>query len=402
MKRILIFSLAYLPYVGGAEMALREIAERIDRRDIEFHLVTLRFDSAWPKEERMGNMIVHRIGIGRKNARIGATFSPAFYISKIFFIPLAAGAGIRLHKDLRFDAAWAMMAYMMFPIVIMRLCGVRLPYAVTLQEGDTFERTFGRARLRPVMPLLDYGFRRAAVLQAISRFLGTWARRRGFEGPLEIIPNGVDGARFSKDVSLEQKEALRQRYGLSDRDTVLCSVSRLVRKNGIDLAIRALPDLPPALKLLIIGDGPERAALEVLAQELGVRDRVVFAGHVDHAHLPEHLHAADIFIRPSRSEGQGIAFIEAMAAGLPVIAPPVGGITDFLFGASRDPGREATGYIIDPESPPSISAAVREIMDDPLRAHQIAIHAQRTALRDYEWDAIAAAMRSRVFARILP
>ena len=401
MRKILTFSLAYLPYIGGAEIAIKEITDRLDPAEFEFHVVTLRFDSSWPKKEKIGNVVIHRIGAGKKNASVGTTFTPLFYVSKIFFIPLAALKGRELHKTETFDAVWAMMAYMVFPIVIMRFFGIRLPYVLTLQEGDTFERQFGRARLLLFMPLLDWGFRQANVVQAISHFLGEWARRRGFEGSLEIVPNGVDGKKFSAEISPDEKAALRRKYGFAASDKILLTISRLVPKNGVDLVIRALSNLPQSVKLLIVGDGPDRKDLQLLAQELGVADRVVFTGHIDNAELPRYLHTSDIFIRASRSEGQGIAFIEAMAAGIPVVAPQVGGISDFLFDAERNPEHEPTGFAIDPESPSSVVEVVQRLINDPLRASQVAHKAQQMVLKEYDWDKIAEEMRDRVFMQIL-
>src|SRR5262249_35696004 len=135
MKKILIFSLAYYPHVGGAEIAIKEIADRIS--DIEFDLITQRFDAKDAATEKVGNVLVHRVGQGRG------------YFSKILFIPRAAAHAIRLHQEKNFDACWAMMSYMLLPIVLMRNRGVRLPYALTLQEGDTYQHMFGRIRILP-------------------------------------------------------------------------------------------------------------------------------------------------------------------------------------------------------------------------------------------------------------
>ncbi len=78
-------------------------------------------------------------------------------------------------------------------------------------------------------------------------------------------------------------------------------------------------------------------------------------GQAGYAQLPDALAACDIFIRPSRSEGMGNSFIEAMAAGLPVIATQVGGLSDFIYDAKRNPGKEATAWAVDPDSPEQIA-----------------------------------------------
>lgn len=376
MKRVLIVSLAYYPHVGGAEVAIKEITARLN--DIEFEMVTLRFGRD-PKEERIGNVLVHRVGFG------------SAYLSKILFAPLAALAARRLHKRKAFDGAWAMMSYMTLPLAFLRVLGVRVPYVLTLQEGDTEAHMFGRLRILPFLPLISAGFRRARVVQAISTYLGTWARKRGFSGPLEIIPNGVDIQNFSRP----------EGYQISFKDPpTLITSSRLVHKNGVDTIIRALALMPQA-RFVVCGTGGEEPALKALAKELGVEGRIHWLGHVDHADLPRHLHRADIFVRPSRSEGMGNSFVEAFAAGLPVIATQEGGIADLLFDARRNPDKPATGWAVDKNNPAQIAEAVGEIVANPERARGVVENARRLAFSKYDWDLITKDMRDRVFAKVL-
>lgn len=376
MKRVLIFSLAYYPRVGGAEVAIKEITDRID--DIEFEMITLRFGHD-PKDERIGNMRVHRVGFGPT------------YISKVFFIPLAALAARRIHRQRAFDAAWAMMSYMVLPIVLLRVSGVAFPYVLTLQEGDTFRHTFLRLHILPFRLLLARGIRRATVVQTISTYLAGWAEKLGYQGRIEVIPNGVDVQKFSRPEGAQ--------VTLKNPPTLITS-SRLVHKNGIDTVIRALP-LMPQVRFVVCGTGKEKHALQALARELGVNDRVEWLGHVDHADLPRHLHNADIFVRPSRSEGMGNSFVEAMAAGVPVIATQEGGIADFLFDAKRNPNKPTTGWAVDKDSPVQLAEAVGDIVSNPGQARVVVENARRMAHTTYDWDLIARDMRTKVFSKVV-
>ncbi len=182
--------------------------------------------------------------------------------------------------------------------------------------------------------------------------------------------------------------------------TVLITTSRLVHKNAVDDIIRALALLPGA-KLQILGVGQEEQNLKALAQELGVASRVEFVGFVPYAKIPAYLHAADVFIRPSRSEGFGNSFIEAMAAGVPVVATQEGGIADFLFDKKRNPEKEATGWAVDADNPKQIAAAVEEIVGNKSEAAQVIEHARKMVLEKYDWDTIAKQMKERIFARVL-
>lgn len=371
IKRILIFSLAYYPHVGGAEVALKEITDRIP--DVEFHLVTLRFDLKDAREEKIGNVFVHRIGNGSS------------YFSKILFVPRAVLLARCLHRAHRFDAFWAMMSYMLFPIVLLRLGGIRVPYLLSLQEGDPWEHMFSRWFILPFRPLLHAGFKNASAVQAISTYLAQWAYRMEYQGETSIIPNGVDVTRFAH---------VEHRVFDISGEVTLVTTSRLVHKNAIDDVIRALAFLPDSTHFSIYGIGPDENELKALTKNLDVERRVEFKGFINHSELPRVLSECSIFIRPSRSEGMGISFVESMAAGLPVIATQEGGIADFLFDAKRNPGKETTGWAVDRDSPEQIAEAVKEILENPEQVARVTAAAKKLVSENYDWDIIAAKMKT--------
>ena len=115
--------------------------------------------------------------------------------------------------------------------------------------------------------------------------------------------------------------ALRSRLGLPPKEenkTVLLSLGRLAKEKNTTELVDSMQNLPNAV-LLIVGDGPERAALEQQAQSLGVADRVIFVGAVLPAEVPRYYALGDVFVSASTSEAQGLTYIEAMAAGLPLL-----------------------------------------------------------------------------------
>jgi glycosyltransferase involved in cell wall biosynthesis len=133
----------------------------------------------------------------------------------------------------------------------------------------------------------------------------------------------------------------------------------------------------------------------------GVENCVHFLGQIGHTDLPKYLKACDIFIRPSRSEGIGNSFVEAMAAGLPVIATQEGGIADFLFDPERNPEKQSTGFAVDANSPEQIAERVRWILEHPIEVSAIGATARKMAFEKYDWDLIATDMRKRVFLPLL-
>ena len=250
---------------------------------------------------------------------------------------------------------------------------------------------FSRWFILPFRHLLSIGFKNASAVQAISSYPAEWARRMGYQGETLIIPNGVDVAYFANAQYVQHRVL---------DTTTLVTMSRLVHKNAIDDVIRALALLTDNIRFLIYGTGHDESSLKALAKNCGVEHRVKFMGHVEHSKLPMLLGGCDIFIRPSRSEGMGNSFIEAMAAGVPVIATQEGGIADFLYDAKRNPDRETTGWAVDKDSPEQIAEAVKDILAHPEKVASATASARRFVAEKYDWNLITKQMQG-VFARLL-
>jgi glycosyltransferase involved in cell wall biosynthesis len=392
MKRILIFSLAYYPSnVSGAEAAIKEITDRIKPSDIEFYLITLLFDPKAAREESIGNTRVYRIGFG------------GVYLSKILFIPLAALKARSLDKTLHFDGVWAMMTYMLMPAVLARALGVKGPRILTLQDGDPYEKVFGRWFILPFAPLLDYGFRTSALVQVISGYLGTWPVRRGYKGSVETIYNGANPKNLHEDFSPDEAEAARRKLGKSPGDIYLLNASRLVYQKANDDTLRALQYLPANVHLVLIGDGEDKDMLLALAKELGVETRLHLLGQMDRSQVPNYRNQifADIYVTPSRSEGLQLSSLSAMAAQLPLIATQAGGLAEYVWDAKHNPDKPETAWVVDPDAPEQIATAVKEILANPEKAKKVTDTARAMVLEKYDWDKIAIQMRERVFGKVL-
>lgn len=354
-------------------MAIKEITDRID--DIKFDMVTMRFDESQKLNEKIGNVNVYRVGTGAR------------YLDKILFIPRAVSTANRLIKQNKYDKMWAIMTYMLFPISIMRIFwGNKIPYVLTLQDGDPFSRVFKRIRILAFLPLLKYGFKHAEKVQTISTFLAGWTTKMGFSGSPVVIPNGVDTKLFSKEFSVEEIVSTRNSMGADEKNIIIFSASRLTHKNGLDLVIRAMSDLPGNYIFAVAGIGEEEKNLKDLVKKLKLEERVKFLGFISHERLVQHLKASDVFIRASRSEGMGNSFIEAMVAGVPVIGTPVGGITDFL----KD---NETGFLCEPENPRSIADDVQKVINLPMSQKKLVINnARKLAIERYDWSLISQKM----------
>jgi glycosyltransferase involved in cell wall biosynthesis len=410
MKRILIFSLTYHPFVGGAEVALKEITDRLDPSEFEFEIITLRFDRDLPRVEKMGNVLVHRIGFSVPGAKVSDRSMPlACKIAKTLFPFTAFLKALSLHRRKKFDMTWAMMAsHAGFAALFFKLVNKKVKYFLELQDGRPIgEMTSRRPSLRFLWWLYHLVYLKADIIKCISMFIATEARKTGYHGPLRVIPNGVDVAKFSAPVPEEKLEALKKKFNKQHGDVFLFTASRLVLSRGVEDVIQSLVSLPEHVKFLIAGTGEDQEKLEHIALQFNVSERVIFAGHVSHDELPAYLKISDIFVRPSLIEGMGNAFIEAFAAGIPIIGTPVGGIPDFLFDPEKsleidkNTPREPTGLFCEVQNPESIAQATLRYIEDLELRNQIVENAQKLAIEKYDWSTIAESVKKRIFEAIL-
>ena len=393
-KKILIFSTAYFPFVGGAEVAVKAITDRIS--DIEFSMITARMDSRLPKFERLGHIDVYRVGIGW----------PIF--DKLWLAFRGAGVAQKLHKKNRYDAIWSIMAS--FGGLAARVFKKKNPdikFLLTLQEGDNLVEVERKVRL--IRRWFKNIFTSADYIQAISNYLADWAKKMGAVCPIEVVPNGVNIKKFSIDDFRLTIDDFKRKLGIGEDEKVVITVSRLVKKNGVEDLIEAISQLSPPrrdpvhykynkvagqitnyklpVKLLICGDGEERQKLEVRSKKLGIENKVKFMGFIAPAELPKYYAIADVFCRPSLSEGLGNVFLEAMAAGVPVIATPVGGIPDFLKNGE-------TGLFCHVRNPESIAEKIKWILDEKNKEEvaRVVANAREMVGRKYDWEIIAEKM----------
>lgn len=396
-KKILIFSLDYLPgTISGAEAAIQEITNRLNSNEIEFHMVTLYYDSTVSRVGKIGNVIIHRVGLfGKPNASLEERRKFPLHYNKHFFQIAAGIKAFFLHRKYHYDGAWAVMAHGTgVPVSIFNLL-TGVPYALTLQEGDPPE--YIERIMKPLWPLFRRAFTHAKVIQPISTFLGAWATRMGYKGELVLIRNGANPESIKPSFKSEDVERLKEKLGKKEGDIYLVNTARLVDQKGFDTTIRALPLLPAHIKLLVVGGGPEEEKLKALTQEFKLEDRVVFTGQVDRDVVTQYRMASDIFVGPSRSEGLGNAFLSAMACRLPIVATQVGGIADFLFDAKRNPEKGTTGWAVDPDNPEQIAQRVKEILVNPESVKLVTDRARKMVEEEYDWDIVVRKMKQQVF-----
>jgi phosphatidylinositol alpha-1,6-mannosyltransferase len=243
-----------------------------------------------------------------------------------------------------------------------------------------------------------------AALQRIARecdivtYLGEYTRSRldaalGSRTELRRLTPGVDAARFRP---AGRGRMVRERHQLGDRPVIGC-VSRLVPRKGQDALIRSLPAIQarvPATMLLLVGSGKYESTLRRLADRCGVSADVVFTGAVAEDELPAHYHAADVFAMPCRTrrsgldvEGLGMVYLEASAAGLPVVAGDSGGAPDAVLA-----GR--SGFVVDGRDEHAITDRIATLLADEQLRHRFGATGLAWVQRDWQWDTLAESLRA--------
>jgi glycosyltransferase involved in cell wall biosynthesis len=194
------------------------------------------------------------------------------------------------------------------------------------------------------------------------------------------IPNGVDTSRFAPAGAAERAR-LRGAAGVP-AGALAIYAGRLAPEKGADVLLEAWAALAPETPatLCLVGDGPERAALEARARALGIDGRVRFAGA--RADVAPWLRAADLFVLPSRTEGLSVALLEAMACGLPVVATDVG--------ATREAAGPDGAVVVPPGRPDALAAALATVLRDAGRARALGAAARARAVAGFGIEAVAA------------
>jgi L-malate glycosyltransferase len=242
--------------------------------------------------------------------------------------------------------------------------------------------------------LLRWNLRRASAVASTSHAMAQQVRRLTPErAEIAVTPFGVDLSHFAPAAPPRPRGPL-----------TIGIVKTLARKYGVDLLLRAFAGLMrdadvqalrDACRLLVVGDGPQRAALEALARELGIAAQTEFAGAVAHADVPAWLNRLDLYAAPSRldSESFGVAVIEAGACALPVVVSDAGGLPEVV----RD---GETGLVVPRDDVPALQAGLKRLVLDAALRDRLGRNGRAHVVREYEWGHCVDLME-RAYARTM-
>jgi glycosyltransferase involved in cell wall biosynthesis len=318
--KILFCNYEYPPLGGGGGVVMAALARELARR----HTVTVLTSGALglPAENTEGGVRVLRVPVFFRKELAVANFA-----SMMAYLPMAGLRGLRLRRSGGFDVINTHFVVPTGPVghVLSRL--YRVPNVLSVHGGDLYDPSKGSSPHRhawlrmPIRRLLQ----RADALVGQSRNTlqhveDIYQVRR----ETQLIPLGIERPPATT-------QAARSDFGLPKDAFVMVTVGRVVARKATVQLVRALhASARPNAHLLIVGDGPDAAAVRKAAADAGLAERVHLLGQVSEERKYQALSVADIFVSASQHEGFGLVFLEAMAHGLPIICYDHGGQTDFL------------------------------------------------------------------------
>ena len=336
------------------------LAKAIVKEDIKVTVVCPFYQKSLKKEESYEGVKIKRFQyMFRKIQTITegegvSSFMKSFWglVQGVTFLTAMFYRGFKETKDADLiHCQWALSGLPAYFISRLR----RIPYIITLRGEDV---TLAKKKLfRSVQKFL---FKRAGYLASNNQALLDEVSYPGLKTPMEMITNGVSLETFGAG----NGPAMRKKFNISSDEKVVLFIGWMIKRKGVDYLLKGWSKLKgEKRKLLLVGEGPDQDEFEKLAEDLGIKEQVIFAGKSLPTEIPSVLAAADIFILPSLAEGMPNVVMEAMAAGKPVVATRVQG-TPQLMGDM--------GILIDSKNSEQITKALQELIDNPEKCSSFA------------------------------
>lgn len=315
--RILIFNFEFPPLGGGGGVATKELAEELAKRHT-VHIVTS-WNPGLPWHEVTAGVVIHRVPVWPRRDLPTATLW-----SMLTYVPMALWRAWRLTRRQSFDVVNAQFVIPSgIPAALLARIR-RIPFVVSFVGGDVYDPTkrMSPHRHRWLQRIIRKVAREATAATAISED----TKRRAIEA------HGVSLPIMVTHLGLVRREAAfasREELGLPATGVVIVSIGRLIPRKGYDVLLGAWQKVRGGF-LVIVGDGPQMGKLKDMAKSYGLSDRVLLTGFVTEDRKQQLLRAAEGYVSAAIHEGFGIVFLEAMEAGLPIVAIDQGGHRDFL------------------------------------------------------------------------
>ncbi|MBI4393651.1 MAG: glycosyltransferase family 4 protein [Euryarchaeota archaeon] len=354
----------FRPHVGGVESHVEALAGSLARLAVQVTVLTSR-GKGEAREEKIGPVRVVRL--------------PTF--ANLFMTPVSPGIARFLRED-SFDIVHShspppLSAYFAsrarsrgrFKHVLTYHCDLEIPGPLGRLAVATYVASLGESTLRG-----------ADGVVATTKTYAETSRELWKRPDIEVIPNPVDCARFRPDLD---GSALRDRLKLGNARVALF-VGRLTHHKGVEDFVRSAAFTARDVVHVVVGDGPQKRALEGLARSTGVAHKFAFVGRADNHDLPLYYNLSDVVVLPSvsRLEAFGIATIEAHACGKPVVVSDIPGVREVITDGE-------TGLVAQPFDPEDLAEKISRVLADAQKAKAMGVAARKHAIETYETGRVA-------------
>ena len=358
-QRILMIISQFYPLLGGAEVQAQLLACGLIKRGMKVSVLTRKLKGL-PRHEIIEGIPVYR---EIKTIDWGFLWGICYIVSVFMFL-------YKKRKDYDIIHCHIIQGFHTIVSILFKYIFKKKVIAKMSSSGETSDFTllkevkFGRLFLRCI--------RNVDAIISVCKKSTEEILESGFPKDILIeIPNGVDTHKFFKDVQRERKNQNNIIY-----------VGRLDNYKGVNYLLSGFKDVLSKVdnvKLTIVGNGPDESLLMDMANNLRIKDNVVFKGRQED--ILSELYVADIFVLPSLSEGMSNVLLEAMSCGLPVVATSVGGNGDLI----KD---RCNGILIEPRNSMKLSAALLELLENEELAKKLGKEARKTVKENYSMDHI--------------
>lgn len=349
-RKLHVLQLSAPTALAGAERVMLTFLNNFNRQilsvSVASYLNLNQQDNLFTKAVAQCNIPFHKILIGRNN--LLAELWQTINLIKTNHVDILHTHGYRSDISGFFAAKYA-----------------GIPIVSTIHGWTPISR-----KLRAYEALDRWCLKRFDKVFCVSNVIYTALIQSGFsDNHLHYLHNAVDSVAGNSSYDSGQ---LREEMGCTPQDTLILSVGRLSPEKGLKILLWSFKEKysdTKNVKLIIAGDGPQRSELEEIVKEIKIAEQVVFTGHRDN--IQDYYKVANLFVMPSLTEGFPMALLEAMQAGLPVIATKVGGIPDIIESG-------VNGLLIEAGNIESLGDALEMMLSDPPRAAQLSRNGKET------------------------
>lgn len=370
--RLIFFNYEYPPLGGGAGNAAACLLKEYSKiSDLEVDFVTSGISNKYELEKIGKNVRVHKLPIGKnsKNLHFQSQKDLLIYAWKAFWFSK------KLFKEKKYDLTHSFFTVPCGFLSLVFYCQKKVPFIVSLRGADVpgYAQRFNLI-YKILSPLIGFIWKKADYVVSNSEGLKELALKANSGQKIEVIYNGINTEEFKPGTGDKEDKKF----------IITPGASRVTERKGIRYLIEAVNILSkdyPGVILQIIGDGNEKENLKNLSASLGISDKVIFLGRMEHEKTAVYYQKSDVFVLPSFNEGMSNSMLEALSSGLPILATDTGGSKELI-----DEGEN--GYIIKMRDSVDIAEKIRRLVLDRELRKKMGEKSRQKALR-MSWEIVA-------------